>query len=242
MHKAIPVPPGAIFGKLTVIEEARTPGGRRAMLCRCECGNRTTVTVGKLCSGHTKSCGCLRYGEGPDATLLRPGEIPLYGKKAAGRVALVDEADYGLVMQYRWNVKEDFDSSGKRTCGPYARTTIYLGNRRSMPISMHQFLTGYAETDHADGNGLNNRRSNLRAATSGQNSANQRKRSTPTSSRHKGVSWHRRAGKWQAYVNVNGRAKCLGYFDDEEDAARAYDRAALEAWGEFARLNFPDAA
>lgn len=59
MPKAIAIPPDTVFGRLTVIEETRTPGGRRAMACRCECGQMTTVPVGHLRSGHTKSCGCL---------------------------------------------------------------------------------------------------------------------------------------------------------------------------------------
>lgn len=59
MPARIDVPPGTVFGRLTVSEEARTPGGRRAMLCRCECGQQATVDLAKLRSGHTRSCGCL---------------------------------------------------------------------------------------------------------------------------------------------------------------------------------------
>ena len=230
------IPPGTVFGPLTVIEEARA-NGRRAMFCRCECGMTRTVTVTHLRSGHTKSCGCGPWGVRP-APASR-GEIPLHGRKAAGRVAFVDDGDWDMLMQYRWHIKEDFGPDGRRVSGPYALTSIYLGNRRSVPLSMHQFLTGFAQTDHWDGNGLNNQRSNLRPATSGQNSANRRKRQRGCSSRFKGVSWYKRTGRWQAYAQINGRIKCLGYFDSEEEAARAYDAAVLEAWGEFARPNFP---
>lgn len=59
MPKAIAIAPGTVFGRLAVIETARTPGGRRAMLCQCECGKQKIVDVGKLRSGHTQSCGCL---------------------------------------------------------------------------------------------------------------------------------------------------------------------------------------
>jgi hypothetical protein len=237
MRTLIVIPPGTVFGRLTAIEEARTPGGRRAMLCQCECGTPKTVSVAHLRSGHTKSCGCGLGGVRPAPA--NRGEIPLRGRKAAGRVALVDDEDWDMLMQYRWHIKEDFGPDGRRVCGPYARTSIYQGNRRSIEVSMHQFLTGFAETDHHDGGGLNNRRSNLRSATSGQNSANSRKRSGAPSSRFKGVSRYRKTGRWQAYTHVNRRFKFLGYFDNEEDAARAYDAAALEIWGEFARLNFP---
>src|SRR5260370_41890692 len=59
MPAAIKVPPGTIFGRLAVIEASRTPSGRRAMLCRCECGEMTTVALSHLRNGHTTSCGCL---------------------------------------------------------------------------------------------------------------------------------------------------------------------------------------
>jgi hypothetical protein len=74
--------------------------------------------------------------------------------------------------------------------------------------------------------------------------ANQRKggmyAGKPTSSRFKGVTWDKRANKWLAQIVVKGQGRSLGRYLDETEAAHAYDRAAREAWGEFARLNFPD--
>ena len=92
------------------------------------------------------------------------------------------------------------------------------------------------QIDHINGDGKDNRISNLRLANGSQNQANQRKK-PGLSSRFKGVSWHRNYGKWVA----SGRLH-LGYFDNEEDAARAYDRAISIIHGEFAVLNFPDDA
>lgn len=57
--RSIDIPAGTVFGRLTVIEPARTPAGRRAMLCKCECGQTKIVDIAKLRSGHTRSCGCL---------------------------------------------------------------------------------------------------------------------------------------------------------------------------------------
>ena len=71
--------------------------------------------------------------------------------------------------------------------------------------------------------------------------ANQQTRvSAGKTSRFKGVCWDKSKGKWQAGITINRRYIFLGRYADETDAARAYDAAALAAWGEFARLNFPD--
>jgi HNH endonuclease len=240
-HLAIvSVPPGTVFGHLTVIRETRL-GDVRAMLCQCDCGRQKTVKLGGLRSGRTKACGA-GHGVAADAAWLNPGEVPLYGKDARGRVAVVDLEDYDLVMQYRWHVQDQERRREGRLPLAYAKTYTGMkapGGRKH--ISMHTLITGFAEVDHWDGNGLNNRRDNLRDATHAQNMGNARKQ-PGCSSQFKGVYWSQRRtgnGKWQAYIGVNHRTRYLGRFEIEEDAARAYDAAAVEAWGEFAWLNFP---
>jgi hypothetical protein len=157
---------------------------------------------------------------------------------------MVDDGDYELVMQYRWWVLEYQRPSGS-TAGPYAYSSRYGGRRVFM--YMHRLiLPGVPEVDHEDGDGLNNQRDNLRAATRPQNNANGSKRPNhggrPTSSRFKGVSWHKAARKWTAQIKDADRQHYLGCFADEIDAALAYDEAARVAFGEFARLNFPEKA
>jgi hypothetical protein len=93
--------------------------------------------------------------------------------------------------------------------------------------------------DHIDGNQANNCRANLRICTRRENGCN-RSKPVGTTSRFKGVSWHKATGKWAATIHFKRRAFWLGYFDDEAEAARAYDAKAVELFGEFARLNFPD--
>ena len=156
--------------------------------------------------------------------------VPLHGKVAAGRVTLVDDEDYDLVMQYRWTVREQVLHTGV-VYGPYAKANVPIGG--DVIVFMHKLLTGWPLTDHANGNGLDNQRSNLRPATHVQNSQNRRP-FPGRSSRHKGVSWHRRARKWRADITVNGKLRYLGLFTSEEDAARAYTKASLATQGEYA--------
>lgn len=161
--------------------------------------------------------------------------VPLGGKKAAGRVAVVDDEDYDLVMQYRWWAWERAQGE-RRPYGPYAQ-----GGPAGHRVYMHTLITGYARTDHVNHNGLDNRRSNLRDASVAQNNHNQRPRRTGSSS-YKGVTWHRGAHKWQASIKVDGRTTYLGLFASEKDAALAYDQAALRAYGEYAFINLGGAA
>jgi hypothetical protein len=163
--------------------------------------------------------------------------VPLHGKNARGRVALVDDADYDLVMQYRWNVWEPAPKPGRRPEGPYAITNIRVDGRQRA-VRMHKFLTGWPLTDHQDHNGLNNQRSNLRPATWGENARNARPR-LGCSSQYKGVS---RAPRdlWVAYIDLDGSRRDLGYFASELEAAYAYDAAARELHGKFACPNLPE--
>lgn len=154
-------------------------------------------------------------------------EIPL----TQGFVALVDAADYDAVMASKWCAVRD------RIGAAYAvRNVLRLDGARTMQ-KLHTFLTGWPYVDHINGNGLDNRRSNLRPATHVENMQNMKIRSGNRSG-FKGVS--RALGKWRARIRLDGRQRHLGCFTTREAAARAYDTAAREHFGEFACVNFPN--
>lgn len=143
-----------------------------------------------------------------------------------GKFALVDAADFPDVSRFNW-------------CETHGYAARYdSATRRNLHMEHH--LLGHRKLDHEDRDRLNNRRLNLRPCSGSQNVANVAKVTRPTSSRFKGVVWTE--GRWRAYVRVDLRRRWLGCFEREEDAARARDSAALEAWGEFAVLNFPRAS
>ncbi len=153
-----------------------------------------------------------------------------------GLIALVDDADYEELSKYKW-----YASMNRKH---YARRHHMVNGKKSK-LYMHRQILGITDkkifVDHIDGNGLNNQRSNLRAATHSENLANVNKR-LGTSSKFRGVNFKKATSKWQVQIQHQGKLHFVGSFVDEVEAAKAYDKKAVELFGEFAKLNFNEAA
>lgn len=145
-------------------------------------------------------------------------QVPLYGKYGLGKFTLIDEEDYELVGQYRWLVTPD----------GYAVTA-------SNKLRLHRLILATPLgmfTDHINHDRLDNRRENLRVVTLAQNIKNNR---PFAGSGFKGVYFYQ--NRYHARITANSKGHYLGGFKDPEDAARAYNVAAIEYFGDYAYLN-----
>lgn len=153
-------------------------------------------------------------------------------KLTGGLLATVDDKDYDDLNKYKWHYN-----------GFYAVRGEYLGKvaphkYKHTTVKMHrQIMEAPAglEVDHINGDRLDNRRSNLRLATRKQNSRNTKPRGI---SKYKGLNWRPERSKWLVRITTDEKRLHVGYFTDEMEAAKAYDKHAIKYHGDYARLNF----
>ena len=143
-----------------------------------------------------------------------------------GKVALVDDSDYQEINAHKWHAH-------------FTGWSWYAGTRiDKKTIGMHSLITGFTKTDHIDGDGLNNKRNNLRYATTAQNAWNRKKQKTKSTSQFKGVWWNKEKENWQSAIRFFGKRIFIGGFDSEIEAAEHYDAMAKKLFGAFAKTNF----
>lgn len=150
-----------------------------------------------------------------------------------GKFAIVDAIDYEWLTRFKWSAMKQITTTGVLWYavrhGPKPEVKVMLMHRE---IAAKQGLQS-KRYDHADHNGLNNVRENIRPCTPSQNRANSRKMAG-TTSRFKGVHWHTNSSRWRAAIYVLGKKFWLGNFRSETDAAFAYAVAARRYFGDFA--------
>jgi len=183
------------------------------------------------CANHPDSYGrmrrtpergiCPNYRPKPEKPEGDVGQIPLDD----GFYAYVDAADCERLSRYNWRLQNGY--AARREKG----RTIYMHREIARPP---RGMT----VDHKNRNRLDNTRDNLRVCTQQENSHNNGKHKG-SSSRFKGVGYNREKRKWFAKAYIDGQRIWLGYHDEETVAAKAYDAKAVELFGEFAHLNFP---
>lgn len=160
--------------------------------------------------------------------------IPLSGMHGAGKFAIVDAEDYEELSRYKWSI----------CAGGYVGGKVVIGDTKKQ-VLIHRFIMkppDDLDTDHRNGNALDNRRENLRNCPTIYNTWNRRKTiKKATSSQFAGVSFDKATGKWNANIGHRKRQINLGLYDSEEYAARVRDGAALALFGEYAPpRNVPD--
>ena len=162
-----------------------------------------------------------------------------------GLIALFDDEDFELVNSFKWHANRG------RSLNEVWYAYACLGKAQAMQfgkrhLGLHRLLMDFPKAplmvDHINGNGLDNRRENLRIVNASQNQMNRvgNPRRTNKYSKHKGVTWRSKNKTWQVSICAYGVHRHIGYFADEVEAALAYDREAILHHGEFALLNFPN--
>lgn len=146
-----------------------------------------------------------------------------------GKTILVDDTDYPILSQFKWRAQQDHKTF-------YA---VRMGKINGKPacVRMHRQILDFPASfvDHANRNGLDNRRQNLRLATNAQNQANAEKH-RDSENPSKGVWWNKKRSRWLVRLTVAGKRTHIGYFRELPDAVSAYSKASVDAYGQFAKV------
>ncbi len=151
------------------------------------------------------------------------------------KFALVDDEDWEFLMQWKW-----YAAYAPNAHTFYAQHQAYFPDGTQKCIKMHRLIMQEFDRnvfiDHEGSDGLNNQKYNLRRSTRSQNGQN-RKKNIKGTSKYKGVKRYPPKGNWVARISANGKRYHIGYFDNENDAAIAYNEKAKQLHGVFAKLN-----
>lgn len=226
------------FGRLVALRRDENFTGKGTKwLCLCDCQinkpederRLVSISTSNLTTGTTRSCGCLQK-EITSEIMSKPNRYDLSGEFGIGYTSKPDS--YGR-CEFYFDL-EDFDKIKDYT---WSFSNDYLRDTKNRSIAMHQIILptsdGFiAEHIHGGTTKNDNRKSNLRIATQGQNLMNTRLRKDNTSGA-KGVRWRKDTGKWTANIWVDKKCISLGCYDNFEDAVMARKSAEVKYFGEF---------
>lgn len=233
---------GCKFNHLTVLRKAtdivdKRNHIQRRWICKCDCGSDKEVVVreNNLKSGQVRSCGCLKINIGERTSKSNKydltGEYGI-GYTSKGEEFWFDKEDYEIIKNYCWsfNSTTGYLRARERKTGKYIKFHIL--------IMKHYYPNEKRIIDHISrpkGNlpVYDNRKSNLRFASSSQNIANGNKRNTNKSG-VVGVCWSNSKNKWRAYLMKDYKQVFSRMFDEFEDAVKARKEAEEKYFGEFA--------
>lgn len=215
---------GKVFGDLKVLwKHKQSANGGATWVCKCNCGHIDIVQGNRLTSGHKTHCSYCTYGRFRFFDGYKKVECIL----PDGSSFSFDFNDFPLVSRYRWS----------RMKNGYFRTS--LGSRKAGHELLHRLIMQPPEgmvVDHIDGDKSNCCRENLRICSNADNTKNSSIHRTNTTG-YKGVSYDPRRNIWSARICDGNQKMYIGSFNSPEKAAEAYDNAALEIHGEYAKTN-----
>lgn len=211
---------GQRFGKLIALEVDEERKGKNRLYywkCTCDCGNKVSIEGGSLRKGKSTSCGqCSK------------NKFYILDNHVIGETTNQEKFYFDL---------EDFEKVSKHT---WFNMNGYITARiNKKQIKLHRFVLAPPIdmiVDHINHKTNDCCKANLRICTHAENMRNRDKKNK-TKSIYKGVSWHNQRNKWQSTIQFNLKHISLGLYDCEEEAALAYNKKAIELFGEFANLN-----
>lgn len=230
--------PGERYGRYTVLKQVDPgPQWQTRVLCRCDCGKEKIVSYSLLRTGKVLSCGCYgkeqrnkgiqcnrkhnKYSINNDIVYMIPSNTNKYGN------IIFDKEDLELLKPYTWMVRSN------------KYVTSSINNKRTQ---MHRLIMDLKDdslvVDHINGNPLDNRRCNLRICFQSDNCINKVANHTKLHSKYKGVFSSTNGRTYFSTIQHHGKQYYLGSFSTDVDAAIAYDTAAKEIFGEYAKTNF----
>lgn len=227
---------GKVFGRLTVLKQAddyispRSGTHYAQWLCQCNCEDKNLIIVRGIClkQGLTKSCGCIKkeieYARSRIPNLYNlDGEYGIGWTNNTNKEFYFDLEDYNKIKDYFWY--ENVDKNGYHSIKA-------MDFKSGKYVKMPWIIVGKCY-DHEDRNPFNNRKQNLRPATTQENAQNHSKR-RDNKSGVTGVYWDKGIGKWRAYITKDKIQINLGSFDKKDDAIITRLKAEKKYFGEFA--------